>query len=76
MNKDLLKEKMYYSELFEKYGNLLSQSQRQTLDLYLNQDLSITEIAEEFAMTRSGVHDAIKKGRQNLEKIQKNLKQN
>ena len=47
------------SLLFDYYGELLSQKQRTCFDLYYNQDLSLSEIADELGITRQGVHDSI-----------------
>ena len=48
--------------LFEKYNGFLTQTQKQAIQLYYFEDLSLSEIAEIVAATRSAVHDAIKKG--------------
>lgn len=64
-----LLEREKYTELFEKFKGLLTQTQRQALQLYLFEDLSTSEIAKEVATTRQAVHDAIKKGLKRLEDI-------
>ena len=43
--------------LFDYYGELLTDRQRMCFDLRHNQDLSLTEIAEELNVSRQGVHD-------------------
>lgn len=43
--------------LFDYYGDLLTERQRMCFDLRHNQDLSLTEIAEELNVSRQGVHD-------------------
>ncbi|MGI6576847.1 MAG: YlxM family DNA-binding protein [Eubacteriales bacterium] len=45
--------------LFDFYGNMLTEKQREFFDLYYNQDLSLSEIAENEGITRQGVRDAI-----------------
>jgi predicted DNA-binding protein YlxM (UPF0122 family) len=48
--------------LLDLYGALLTERTRDILDLYLSEDLSLTEIAENLAISRQGVHDAISRG--------------
>lgn len=45
--------------LFDFYGNMLTDKQREFFDLYYNEDLSLAEIAENEGITRQGVRDAI-----------------
>ena len=54
------------SLLLDFYGNLLTDKTRLTLDMYLNDDLSLTEIAEEEEISRQGVHDTVKRGLKQL----------
>ncbi|ENY69383.1 Hypothetical protein MAU_0950 [Metamycoplasma auris 15026] len=61
-----LEERDNLIKLFEKYGQLLAQSQKQVLYLYLFEDLSFQEIANELAMSRAAAYDALKKGKQKL----------
>ncbi len=43
--------------LFDYYGELLTQRQKQCFDMRYNQDLSLGEIAEELRVSRQGVYD-------------------
>lgn len=43
------------SMLLEIYGKMLTEKQADTVDLYYNQNLSLSEIAEELNITRQGV---------------------
>ena len=45
--------------LFDFYGEMLTDRQKEFYDLYYNEDLSLTEIAENYHMSRQGVRDAI-----------------
>ena len=47
--------------LFEIYGGLLTDRQRDVMDLYYNYDLSLAEIAEQLSISRQGVHDLIRR---------------
>ena len=45
--------------LFDFYGELLTERQREFFDLYYNDDLSLAEIAENAGIYRQGVRDVI-----------------
>ncbi len=47
------------SMLFDFYGELLTEKQKELFDLYYNEDLSLSEIAEQAEISRQGVRDAI-----------------
>ncbi len=57
MDKDLR-----LSVLLDIYGNMLTDKQRNVVELYYNEDLSLAEIAEHENITRQGVRDSIKRG--------------
>jgi predicted DNA-binding protein YlxM (UPF0122 family) len=48
--------------LFDFYGELLTEKQRELFDLYYNEDLSLTVIAEHAGISRQGVRDAVVRG--------------
>ena len=50
------------SYLLDFYGDALTQKQRDVMEQYYNDDLSLAEIAGNFGITRQGVRDAIKRG--------------
>lgn len=50
------------SSLLDIYGKALTEKQRDVLDLYYNDDLSLSEIAENMGISRQGVRDTIKRG--------------
>ncbi|MGX9339177.1 sigma factor-like helix-turn-helix DNA-binding protein [Mycoplasma sp. 332] len=68
-----IEEREKIIKLFDKYGQLLPQSQKQALYLHLIEDLSFAEIADELAMSRPGAFDAVKKARQKLILLDKKL---
>lgn len=52
--------------LLDIYGKLLTEKQQDMLDLYYNQNLSLSEIAEEEEITRQGVRKIIVDGEKKL----------
>lgn len=53
-------------ELLDCYGDLLTDRQRDCLDLYYNENLTLAEIAEHFHISRQAVHDAMRHGEEQL----------
>ena len=45
--------------LFDFYGDVLTERQKEFYDLYYNEDLSLGEIAEHYHITRQGVRDVV-----------------
>ena len=45
--------------LFDFYGDVLTDRQKEFYDLYYNEDLSLGEIAENYGITRQGVRNVI-----------------
>ena len=56
--------------LFDFYGDVLTDRQKEFYDLYYNEDLSLTEIAENYDMSRQGVRDAIVRAEAALEELE------
>lgn len=54
-------------ELLDCYGALLTVRQRECLELYYNENLTLAEIAEYFHISRQAVHDAMRHGEEQLE---------
>ncbi|NLC78641.1 MAG: DNA-binding protein [Ruminococcaceae bacterium] len=48
--------------LIELYAGVLTEKQREVIELYYFEDLSLAEIAEHSNISRQGVRDAIKRG--------------
>lgn len=61
------------SYLLDFYGDMLTEKQREVIEAYYNEDLSLAEIAEEWAITRQGVRDAIKRAEQQLFEMEDRL---
>ena len=47
--------------LLDFYGEVLPERRRDIMDMYYNDDLSLSEIAENFGITRQAVRETIKK---------------
>lgn len=68
-----INERDLYITLFEKYKKMLTQTQRQYFQLYFFEDLSLREIADIAATSRSAIFDAINKAKKKLKTIDKQL---
>lgn len=68
-----MEEKIKISILCQIYGKLLTEKQYQILDDYYNNDLSLSEIAENNNITRQAVNDVINKGKNKLIEIEEKL---
>jgi len=66
-------DRAYISRLVDIYGNALSERQRDVVDLYYNEDLSLAEISEHCGITRQGVRDAIRHGVESLHSLESAL---
>jgi len=56
--------------LFDFYGDLLTEKQREYYDLHFNSDLSLQEIAEQSGVSRQAVWDIIRRAEQSLFEIE------
>ena len=54
-------KKLEISVLLDFYGEMLTEKQRDVVELYYNEDLSLSEIAAHSQITRQGVRDSIKR---------------
>lgn len=61
------------SMLTEMYGKLLTDKQFDVVDLYYNNNLSLSEIAEELNITRQGVRKILVSAETNLFEIEKKI---
>lgn len=58
------------SLLLDFYGELLTEKQRECYDLHYNEDLSLSEIAQQAGISRQGVWDNIKRAEASLNDIE------
>ena len=66
-------KKLAISGLYDYYGALLSEKQKFVVEMYYNDDLSLSEIAESIGITRQGVRDQLKHAEQFLENCERLL---
>ena len=59
--------------LFDFYGPLLTQRQRELLALYCDEDLTLSEIAAQEGISRQGVYDAVRRGAHTLSSYERQL---
>ena len=68
-----MEKKVEISMLWQIYGKLLTEKQYEYVDYYYNNDLSLSEIAENDSITRQAVRDIIKKGERKLFEYEEKL---
>lgn len=68
-----MEQKVKISILLDIYGNMLTDKQFKLLDDYYNNDLSLSEIAENNDITRQAVRDILKKNENKLFEFEEKL---
>ena len=66
-------DRIRFGSLYEIYGALLTEKQRQCLELYFCEDYSLAEVAEEMNVSRQAIHDLLKRVEQTLEHYEEML---
>ena len=56
--------------LFDFYGELLTEKQKEYYDLHYNEDLSLGEIAEQSGISRQGVWDIIRRAEAAMQSVE------
>lgn len=59
--------------LYDFYGELLTEHQKEIYEQFISEDLSLSEIAETAGISRQGVHDLIKRCNKILEGYEEKL---
>lgn len=70
---DKLQEMINLSILFDFYGELLGEHKKQIFSDYVQNDYSLSEIADETGLSRQGVHDIIKRCSKKLKEYEEKL---
>ncbi len=73
IEKQKIEKLLEVSLLFDLYGALLTQRQREVMQLYHEENYSIIEIADEFGISKQAVHDALKNAEKLLESYEEKL---
>ena len=68
-----MENKFEVSLLLDFYGKLLTEKQYEILNLYINDDYSLSEISKEYNISRQGIYDNIKRGKIFLYEIESKL---
>ena len=66
----MLDDTFFRTMLFDYYGDLLTEKQKEYFDLHYNSDLSLFEIAEMSGTSRQAVWDIIRRAEQSLRDIE------
>ncbi len=62
----MFEKNMKLSYLLDFYGEVLDEHTREIMRAYYNDDLSLSEIAEDEGISRQGIHHIVKKGEEQL----------
>lgn len=68
-----MEKRLELTRLLDFYGGLLTEHRREIMRMYLEEDLSLQEIADNMDITRQGVHDALGKAQKQLEEYEGKL---
>lgn len=60
--------------LYDLYGNLLKEKQKEIMEFYYIEDFSLSEIAENLGISRQSVYDNIKRGEKTLYNYEEKLR--
>lgn len=60
--------------LYDLYGDLLKDKQKEIMELYYIEDFSLSEIAENLKISRQSVYDNIKRGEKSLYNYEEKLR--
>jgi predicted DNA-binding protein YlxM (UPF0122 family) len=70
----MLDKLLRIGRLYDFYGALLTEKQREYLEMHYLHDLSLSEIADELGISRQAVHDNLRRAEHILEEYENSLK--
>lgn len=68
-----MKNRIYLIDLYDLYGNLLTEKQQQYFEDYYFSNLTLAEISENLNISRNAVHKQIKEAEEKLEYYENTL---
>ena len=66
-------ELVVLAELYDRYGELFKEDQREIFEYYVYENLSLGELSEKYSMTRQGIYDKINRIRRKLREYEDKL---
>ena len=57
---DFVEDIIYYNELYDLYGELLTEKQKEYFENYYFNNLSLSEMAENYDVSRNAIHKQLK----------------
>ncbi|MBN2260959.1 MAG: hypothetical protein JW702_10460 [Clostridiales bacterium] len=69
----MIEKKMEIGNLYAFYGKLLTENQRQMIELYIYEDLSLGEISQNLNISRQAVYDSVKRSEKTLQNFEEKL---
>ena len=70
----MFEKNLNISLLLDFYGDILTERQNEMLNMYYNEDCSLSEIADNFSISRQGVRSVLKKGETILVEMEDKLR--
>ncbi len=67
-------QRMRLVRLYDIYGGLLTDRQQKCMEMHFYNDLSLSEIADEYSVSRQAIYDLLRRAEQLLEKYENRLK--
>lgn len=68
-----MEELVYYTMLYDIYGSLLTEKQKDYFEEYYFKNLSLSELANKYNISRNAIHKQIKETIKRLENYEDNL---